>query len=372
VRACGYVLLLQAAVPSLVLAQEAATRDIVVVASQFAFDPARIEVQRGDQVRLVFRSLDVPHGFELDGYNLSVIVPAGPEGTSISFIADRVGTFPFRCTVYCGMGHDGMQGMLVVSEAGQTSAGAEVEPTRPEPDFTLVNQPTNLRLPARRFAFRVTHHFARPLGRGSFGDLAGDLFGLDGGAQIGLELRYGLVDRVQVGVYRTSDRTIQLSVQPHVFEQGQGGVPFGLSAVVSVEGLDNFSEDYSPSVAAVLSRRLWSRLDVYFSPGWVGNLVPTADESGSAVVLGYGGRFRVRPSFGLVGEVAPRFGEPDDLPVSQRDRTYAAFGIEGIWGGHVFQLNFANDIATTPAQRARSQSERDEWFIGFNISRKFY
>ena len=33
-----------------------------------------------------------------------------------------------------------------------------------QPDFTLQDLPTNLRLPRGKFAFRVTHRFARPLG----------------------------------------------------------------------------------------------------------------------------------------------------------------------------------------------------------------
>ena len=58
-----------------------------------------------------------------------------------------------------------------------------------QPDYTVINLPTTLRLPRLRSAFRVTHRFGRPLGQGTFGDLVGDLFGLDSGAQIGLEYR---------------------------------------------------------------------------------------------------------------------------------------------------------------------------------------
>src|SRR4029079_18879661 len=59
-----------------------------------------------------------------------------------------------------------------------------------EPDFTLAALPTTLRLPRHKSSFRVTHRFGRPLGRGDFGDLLGDLFGLDNGAFIGLEYRF--------------------------------------------------------------------------------------------------------------------------------------------------------------------------------------
>ena len=60
-----------------------------------------------------------------------------------------------------------------------------------EPDFTLVGLPTSLRLAKFKSAFRVTHRFTRPLGQGDFGDLAGDMFGLDAGALIGLDTGSG-------------------------------------------------------------------------------------------------------------------------------------------------------------------------------------
>ena len=82
-----------------------------------------------------------------------------------------------------------------------------------EPDFTLIGLPTSLRLPTFGSSFRVTHRFTRPLGQGDFGDLASDFFGIDSGAQIGLEYRFGLVKNGQVVFYSTSNRTIQLSGQ---------------------------------------------------------------------------------------------------------------------------------------------------------------
>ena len=69
-----------------------------------------------------------------------------------------------------------------------------------EPDFTVVNLPTTLRMPKYKSAFRVTHRFARPLGEGSFGSLAEDFFGLDASAQIGLEFRFGIFPGTQVGI----------------------------------------------------------------------------------------------------------------------------------------------------------------------------
>src|SRR5436190_23422036 len=78
-----------------------------------------------------------------------------------------------------------------------------------QPDFTVITLPTTLPLPRHKSAFRVTHRFGRPLGQGDFGDLAGDLFGLDSGAVIGLEYRYAILRNAQAGIYRTSGKTIE-------------------------------------------------------------------------------------------------------------------------------------------------------------------
>lgn len=252
-----------------------------------------------------------------------------------------------------------------------------------EPDFTVITLPTNLRLPRHRLSLRLTHRFARPLGEGSFSDLASDFFALDSGAQIGLGLRFGLFRGNQLAVYRTSDRTIQLSDQQEVLHEGR--TPVGLSLVASVEGLHNLGlsaepmpaplHEFSPSVAAVISRRLGSRGAVYAAPSWVGHTrinpsAPGTDDS--TVVLGLGARLRVSKTMSLVGEFHPRLaGYRGDLGAGDSE-SLATFGVEGRVGGHSFQLNFSNDLGTTPAQVARGQQGPRGWFIGFNLTRKFY
>ena len=48
------------------------------------------------------------------------------------------------------------------------------------------------------------------------------------------------------------------------------------------------------------------------------------------------------------------------------------FGIEKRVGGHSFQLNFSNSLGSTIGQIARGAGDNDNWFLGFNISRKFF
>src|SRR5207253_1348281 len=90
---------------------------------------------------------------------------------------------------------------LVIAAASPAFAQDDDAVLKPaEPDYTLLSLPTSLRLPLFKSAFRVTHRFGRSLSEGDFGDVAGDLFGLDNGATIGLEYRFGIVPNGQVGI----------------------------------------------------------------------------------------------------------------------------------------------------------------------------
>jgi hypothetical protein len=240
-----------------------------------------------------------------------------------------------------------------------------------QPDFTIVGLPTTLRVPTHKSAFRVTHRFLRPLGSGDFSDLLEDLFGFDAGAQIGLEYRFGLFRGTQIGVHRTSDRTIEFFGQYDAIRQSADR-RFGLAALVTVEGADNFRDRYASALGALLSHEFERSGAVYLEPiiVWGTNPeetpAPGDDADDYTVLLGVGGRWRVRPTVYVVGELAPRLAGYDP------DVFHASFGIEKRAGGHSFQLNFSNTVATTPAQLARGGLTNDDWFIGFNISRKFF
>jgi hypothetical protein len=235
-----------------------------------------------------------------------------------------------------------------------------------QPDYTLVNLPTSLRMPRGKFAFRVTHRFGRPLDDGNFGDLAADLFGLDAGGLIGLELRYGLLKGTQVGVLRTSDRTIQFFTQQQIV--GQEKFPLGLALNLTADGTNNFQDSYSPGIGLIVSREIGKVGAVYFEPTWVNNtnqLPSEVVDDNDSFLLGVGARFRVTRRMYLVAEAAPRVSGYD--PGS----TAASLGVEMRAGGHAFQLNFSRGLGTTMGQVARGGTE-DDWFIGFNISRKFW
>ena len=236
-----------------------------------------------------------------------------------------------------------------------------------QPDFTLIALPTTLRIPRFGSSFRVTHRFTRPLGQGDFGDLLSDGLGIDSGAQIGLEYRFGIFAGTQVGVHRTSDRTIQFFVQQNVLRQGHGS-PVGVDAIAADEGTNNFHDSYSPSIGAVISRELGRHGAVYAQPIWVNNTNSLPSElvdDNSTFIIGFGARIRIRPTVYVVAEAAPRFGFGPDV-------AHMSFAIEKRAGGHMFQINFSNAFGTTMANIARGGGQENDWYLGFNISRKFF
>jgi heme/copper-type cytochrome/quinol oxidase subunit 2 len=92
-------------------------RTITVNASSFAYDPAVIKVNRGDLVTLELVSTDVAHGLYIDGYGLDVVAEPG-QTSSLTFSADRAGSFRVRCSLTCGDLHPFMIGKLEVGHKG--------------------------------------------------------------------------------------------------------------------------------------------------------------------------------------------------------------------------------------------------------------
>lgn len=105
-------------------APRTAERHFRVEAGGFAYLPADLSVRPGDTVRIDLVSSDVVHGLWIDGYELEIIADPG-QTSSLSFIADRAGTFRIRCSITCGSLHPFMVGRLIVGgDEGRFRAAA--------------------------------------------------------------------------------------------------------------------------------------------------------------------------------------------------------------------------------------------------------
>ena len=89
--------------------------EIQVTAKKYEFSPNPIRVKKGEPVKLIITATDHDHGFSLEAFHIKQKLKKG-EPTTSEFTPDKAGTFPFKCSVFCGMGHGGMKGALVVEE----------------------------------------------------------------------------------------------------------------------------------------------------------------------------------------------------------------------------------------------------------------
>lgn len=88
-------------------------RNFTVAASAFEYSPAVLNVSPGDRVTIELVSTDVVHGLYLDGYDVAVSADPG-QTARLSFVAEKPGSFRFRCSVTCGALHPFMVGTLRV------------------------------------------------------------------------------------------------------------------------------------------------------------------------------------------------------------------------------------------------------------------
>jgi cytochrome c oxidase subunit 2 len=89
--------------------------EIQVTAKKYEFSPNPIRVKKGEPVKLIITATDRDHGFSLEAFHIKQKLKKG-EPTTVEFTPDKAGTFPFKCSVFCGMGHGGMKGSVVVEE----------------------------------------------------------------------------------------------------------------------------------------------------------------------------------------------------------------------------------------------------------------
>jgi cytochrome c oxidase subunit 2 len=90
-------------------------RVIEVIAKRYTFEPAQIDVTEGERVRILVKSGDGLHGFEIKKFKVATEIPRGSDPVAIEFTATEAGAFPILCSVFCGDGHGDMKGTLVVS-----------------------------------------------------------------------------------------------------------------------------------------------------------------------------------------------------------------------------------------------------------------
>ena len=88
---------------------------IKITAKQYEYNPNTITVKKGAPVVLEFTSLDRLHGFNCPALGIRTDIAPG-KVTTLRFVPGKTGTFPFHCDIFCGSGHNGMTGTIIVTE----------------------------------------------------------------------------------------------------------------------------------------------------------------------------------------------------------------------------------------------------------------
>jgi len=95
------------------LRSQAAERVIQVRAHKFTYEPDEITLKLNEPVTLEFTSADVTMGFNLPDFKLRTDIIPG-KTSSVRFVPDKVGRFTFHCDIFCGDGHEDMDGTIHV------------------------------------------------------------------------------------------------------------------------------------------------------------------------------------------------------------------------------------------------------------------
>lgn len=434
--------------------------EIKITARQFEFEPKLITVQKGKPVRLLITSTDVQHGFAIEELGIDKKLKANAV-TTVEFTPTRVGRFPFECSVMCGSGHDQMTGELVVTEEQGSATGnvqvqfddkaegvvivqaggerlridtraktvtrldrAEPVPAAEQPvvtgadhghliehepyDYRLINVPTPKRVLQGSVNLYFTHRFAQPVR--PLGQSDQDLLGLDSFAVSSFGVFYGITDKLYVSAYRSPIcqpglcKTIEFGIGYHLLDE-RGRSPVALSTYASVEGDDNFKDDYTYNLQLMVARSATKYVHLFFSPAVHLNAnrerrfdpraedffprEPLADQFNQdqhGASLGFGASARIRPTISLMFEYTPRVGfklgqvEAIRAPGTNRitgfrneSEAELGFGVEKDVGRHTFSLTFSNTQTTTTSRYNSSNLvlPPGRFMIGFNLYRRF-
>lgn len=91
------------------------TKEFTVTGKNFSFEPAALNVKKGDVVTIHFVNSGGFHDFRIDAFNVATEKLNGGAQTSVTFTADKTGVFEY----YCSVGEHramGMKGVFTVTE----------------------------------------------------------------------------------------------------------------------------------------------------------------------------------------------------------------------------------------------------------------
>ena len=107
-------LLLGAATIGLRAAAQPQEQVIKVLARRFAYTPNKLTLKKGVPVILELTTADVLMGFNAPDFGVRADIIPG-QVARVRLVPEKVGTFTFFCDIFCGSGHETMNGTITVA-----------------------------------------------------------------------------------------------------------------------------------------------------------------------------------------------------------------------------------------------------------------
>jgi hypothetical protein len=274
-------------------------------------------------------------------------------------------------------------------------------------DYRVVNIPTPKNIPKHSWNIVFTHRFTQPVK--PLRESARNLLGLDSFGIASFGLIYGVTDKLYVQAYRSPVcqkglcRDIEIGAGYNWIAMDKES-PIGLTTYASIEGNDNFTEEYTYNLQAMLSARVGKRLYLFFSPAVHLNangqrrfdprssdFFPPAPIAATfhlpthGASFGFGASFLITPNVAALfdftpragfklGQVHPVFGPNFQIiGFTNESHPTMGFGVQRTIGKHAFTLTFSNTQTTTTSRYNSSNLvlKPKDFTIGFNLSRRF-
>jgi cytochrome c oxidase subunit II len=94
--------------------QAVKAKELKITAKKYEFAPNTVEVNAGTRIIFKITAMDREHRFEIANVKDSCVKIKKGETATVEYMADKAGTVEFRCCVFCGLGHHGMKGKIVI------------------------------------------------------------------------------------------------------------------------------------------------------------------------------------------------------------------------------------------------------------------
>ncbi|WDF49707.1 cupredoxin domain-containing protein [Paenibacillus sp. KACC 21273] len=89
------------------------TEQLMIKATNYAFDQKEYHVKKGQPVQIVFESVQGNHGVMIPALNVDL----DSQNTTATVTPQEAGQFDIACSIMCGSGHSTMVAKLIVDEA---------------------------------------------------------------------------------------------------------------------------------------------------------------------------------------------------------------------------------------------------------------